>query len=184
MAEIFGYDTEHSGVVNAATGKLWRGAVEFSPASDGVLDSMSFYGKAGAAGELKFRAALFDNADDTFVGATVEYPDTVLTSYGWYTANADGVVNVYAAKSYQLVIEFSSGGGTHFLGGVDVDPEDSYSESEVYGGDWPSPVDWSTYLTYKYCIYATYTPGGGGPGALDFERKTRGVGRGVGRGVV
>ncbi len=33
-------------------------------------------------------------------------------------------------------------------------------------------------------IYAVYeTAGGGGPGALDFERKTRGVGRGVMRGA-
>jgi hypothetical protein len=182
MAEIFGYDSEHTGVINATTGNMWRGGVEFSPEFDGVLDSMSFYGKANESG-CKFRAALYDNADDTFVGATVESPDEVPTSYGWCTADADGIVNVFAAKSYQLVIEFSSGGGTHFLGGVDVDPLDSYYDPEAYGGTWPSPASWITSNTYKYCIYATYTPSGAEQSELDYERKTRGVCRGVGRGV-
>jgi len=132
-----------------------RGGIAFSPAQDGVLDSISVYGRAGAD-PIKVRMALYDDSDDSFVGGTVETEEFGQT-YDWHTAAADGIINVYAAKTYQIVFEQN---GNHYVKYDDSGgPNDAY-DFETYGNSWPDPASWIDDGQRKFSIYATYTPSG------------------------
>ena len=180
---IFGHDTIGADWYNCTSGGMRRGAIAFSPAEDGVLDSISVYGKAGA-GDITIRAALYDDDDDSFVGATF-HSASFGQVYAWHTMNADGVVNVLAAKTYQLVFEQS---GNHYVKHDDGSPAIDAFDYETYGGPWPDPANWTNGDNRKYSVYATYTPGGaevelsgtieaqsGMSGALKVERKLSGT---------
>jgi len=154
MAEFGNHSVSWDSIINRIAGVLYAGCIPYSPASDGVLDSISVYSRA-ASGTINIRMALYDASDGTFVGATVEI--NIDNVDGWNTANADGTINVYAAKSYYLAIEQSA---NHYISYNTHADHDRY-KYETYGGTWPSPVTWTDNSTYaNAAIYATYTPSG------------------------
>lgn len=155
MAEFGNHSTSWDGIINRVAGVLYRPSIPYSPTSDGVLDSISVYSRA-ASGTINIRMALYDASDGTFVGATVEI--NIDNVDGWNTANADGTINVYAAKSYYICIEQSA---NHYISYNTHANHDAY-KYKTYGGTWPSPVTWTNGSTYaNTAVYATYTPSGG-----------------------
>jgi hypothetical protein len=154
MSEFGNHSTSWDGWANRATGLIYRPCVPYSPASDGVLDSISMYSRAGS-GTINIRMALYDASDGTFVGATVEL--NIGNTDAWNTANADGTINVYASKSYYICCEQSA---NHYINYNAHASHDAY-KFETYGGTWPSPVTWTNNTSYaNAAIYATYTPSG------------------------
>lgn len=149
----FGYETIEELSINCTNSAIWGTGPVYSPASDGVLDSMSVYSKA-ASGTINIRMGLFDDSDDSLVGTTVMSGD-IDTTYGWNQVNADGVVNVYAATSYRLAVHQSA---NHY-----VRRRESGGPLEVYDfhtwpNAWPDPASFNDNNANEFCIYATYTP--------------------------
>jgi hypothetical protein len=153
----------------------------YSPAEDGVLDSIFVYCRKGTAGTIQARFALYDASDDTLVAETVEI-DVIFDggAYHWYEAAVVGDVDVFAAKDYYFAFKQSD----YSYVKKDTGTLDHWYDLEAYANDWVDPGNWTieSGKTNQYSVYATYTPSAG-QSELDYERKTRGVARGVGRGV-
>jgi len=157
MAE-FGYHTIGAVWANHIPGAFRCGGVAFSPADDGVLDSISVYGRAGGV-DITIKLGLYDSADDSFAGGTVESL-AFGTIEDWHTAAADGVVHVYAAKIYYIACKQSANQYVYYddSGG----PNDKYVV-DAYGNPWPGTAVWTNDGTKKFSMFATYTPGGAPP---------------------
>ena len=179
MAE-FGYHT-----IGAITNKthgasaIYVGSHTYSPAQDGVIDSIFVYCKSG--GTIQTKVAMYDAADDSLVAESEEID--VTTTWGWFEAAVVGEVDVFAAKSYYFAFKQSD----LRVIALDTGTIDRRYAYAAYANDWPDPGDWTTQPSapYQYSVYAEYTPGAPpSQTALDYERKTRGVARGVARGAV
>ena len=186
MAE-FGYHTIGSSFHNHGAAALYADRHTYSPAEDGVLDSIFVYCVKASAGTVQVRFALYDSSDDTLVAETVEI-DVIFDSgnYHWYEAAVVGDVDVFAAKDYYFAHKQSDATNIR----KDTGSLDHWYDFDAYGNDWPDPGDWTveTGRTNQYSNYATYTPSGaevelagtiaaqsGMTGALQVDRKLAGT---------
>lgn len=178
MAE-FGYHTVGSSFDNHSSVAIYADGHTYSPAEDGVLDSIFVYCRKASAGTIQVKFALYDASDDSLVAETEEID--VIFEYAWYEAVVVGDVDVFAANNYYFAFKHSD---SNYIK-KDVGSVDRKYDFEAYGNAWPDPGDWTveTGKPHEYSAYATFTPGAGGQTPVDYERKTRGVARGVMRGA-
>ena len=162
----FGYDTA-GGSSYDFDGNSYRKGNEYSPESDGTLDSIHGYVRSNSYYDMDWKGFVNEKdsegtnshgqiatGEQTGIGDTSQWTDVNL--------NDEQVLSskVYVINETAYV---ESGGGNAHLYYDSVDPWiPFYSESQTYS----SPENpWNVApenQPYKYSIYATYTAGGGG----------------------
>ena len=150
----FGYHT-NGGSGFAPTGNSVQGAgITYSPASDGTLDSMSVY---ASGNNLHYKLAVYNGT------ALVDYTGviTLPASVAWTTGNVTSGAAIVTANNYYLI--FANETGTYTSIKYDVVGTTDRTTGVGTYATFANPETWTPVdQHYKFSIYATYTPSGGG----------------------
>jgi len=140
MAE-FGYHTIGAGFENHSNAAIYANAHTYSPAEDGVLDSIFVHCRKSSDGTIQVKFALYDVSDGSLVAETVEI-DVIFDggAYHWYEAAVVGDIDVFAVKNYRFAWKQSDS----LYVNKDVGSLDRKYDMEAYGDPWPDPSNWST----------------------------------------
>jgi hypothetical protein len=130
-----------------------RGLASVVCPENGVAESISAY-LTGGSGHVK--CALYNASDNSLVGQTEEITNP---SSGWVTFNfLDPKPNLTAGTAYRILI-WGDSSNIAIYWSERITSSGFYYQGTY--GPWPNPFMVFTTPDYYYCIYCTYTTGGG-----------------------
>ncbi|MFH1401968.1 MAG: hypothetical protein ABIG40_03345, partial [Parcubacteria group bacterium] len=130
--------------------------------SDGTANTISAYGRASPS-SVAFKAAVYDDNGSGGEPTTIKSYSTAVTANAtpqWWEADITDV-DLTAGDWYVGVLA----GGSYFWFYYD---SDSWTSRTLAGWqyNYTTPGNWApvsdSHVTYKFCVYSTYTPEGGG----------------------
>lgn len=167
----FGYTTVGGTLIAFSVGADVKGS-KYTGAA-GTLNSMSVYLHdnspnpptwADLGGSQNFQVAIYKDSDNTYVD---NIGDFAVSSNAFQTQTFPAVQQTISAVDYWLYVAYTDAGGfgDYVFAAYDSGGSGRETGWGQIGGAWPATLavgDFNNTDAFKYSIYGTYTPSGGG----------------------